>query len=84
MSRLSDALDSGRFVVTGEVGPPLGTDTGAMERAAAIMAPVCTAINVTDNQGATLHMSSMAAGNGWRCSPTSWPPRPWASRTSSS
>jgi methylenetetrahydrofolate reductase (NADPH) len=25
------------------------------------MSPVCTAINVTDNQGATLHMSSMAA-----------------------
>jgi 5,10-methylenetetrahydrofolate reductase len=61
MSRLSEALDSGRFVVTGEVGPPLGTDTGSMERAAAVMAPVCTAINVTDNQGATLHMSSIAA-----------------------
>ena len=61
MTRLSDALDAGRFVVTGEVGPPLGTDTGTMERAAAAMAPVCTAINVTDNQGATLHMTSIAA-----------------------
>ena len=61
MSRLSRELAEGRFVVTGEVGPPLGTDTGAMERAAAVMAPVCTAINVTDNQGATLHMSSIAA-----------------------
>lgn len=61
MSRLKDALESGRFVVTGEVGPPLGTDTTAMEHAAELLGPACVALNVTDNQGATLHMSSLAA-----------------------
>ncbi len=61
MSRLREELEAGRFVVTGEVGPPLGTDTTAMEKAAATLSPPCLALNVTDNQGATLHMSSLAA-----------------------
>ena len=30
MSRLRDLLDSGSFVVTGEIAPPLGTDLSAM------------------------------------------------------
>jgi 5,10-methylenetetrahydrofolate reductase len=61
VSRLRDALDAGRFVVTGEVAPPLGTDTSAMEKSAALLSEVCIALNVTDNQGATLHMASLAA-----------------------
>ncbi|MDO8963526.1 MAG: methylenetetrahydrofolate reductase [Coriobacteriia bacterium] len=61
MSRLRDSLAAGRFVVTGEVAPPLGTDLTAMRAAVGMLAPVCDAINVTDNQGATLHLSSLAA-----------------------
>lgn len=61
MSRLRDSLESGAFVVTGEVAPPLGTDLSAMAASVATMAPVCDAINVTDNQGASLHLSSLAA-----------------------
>jgi len=61
MSRLREALERGEFVVTGEVAPPLGTDLGAMLRSVETIGPVCTAINVTDNQGATLHLSSLAA-----------------------
>jgi 5,10-methylenetetrahydrofolate reductase len=61
VSRLKDALDAGRFVVTGEVAPPLGTDLTAMSVAVELLAPVCDAINVTDNQGASLHLSSLAA-----------------------
>jgi 5,10-methylenetetrahydrofolate reductase len=61
VSRLREALDAGRFVVTGEVAPPLGTDVSAMLRSAETLGEVCTALNVTDNQGATLHMSSLAA-----------------------
>lgn len=61
MSRLRDSLESGAFVVTGEVAPPLGTDLSAMGASVATMAPVCDAINVTDNQGASLHLSSLAA-----------------------
>ncbi len=61
MSRLRDALERGEFVVTGEVGPPHGTDLTAMRRSVETLAPHCDAINVTDNQGATLHLSSLAA-----------------------
>jgi methylenetetrahydrofolate reductase (NADPH) len=61
VSRLRDALARGEFVVTGEVAPPHGTDTSAMLASARTLAPVCHALNVTDNQAATLHMSSFAA-----------------------
>lgn len=61
MSRLRDALERGEFVVTGEVAPPHGTDFSAMLASAGKLASSCHAVNVTDNQGATLHLSSMAA-----------------------
>jgi len=61
VSRLRDALSAGRFVITGEIAPPLGTDLGAMRASVETLAPVCDAINVTDNQGASLHLSSLAA-----------------------
>ncbi len=61
MSRLREALARGEFVVTGEVAPPLGTDMTAMRTAVETLGPRCHALNVTDNQGATLHLSSLAA-----------------------
>ena len=61
MSRFRDLVESGSFVVTGEIAPPLGTDLTAMRAAVDQLAPVCDAINVTDNQGASLHLSSLAA-----------------------
>lgn len=61
MSRLRDLLDEGAFVVTGEVAPPHGTDYSAMLSSVERLAPFCDALNVTDNQGATLHLSSLAA-----------------------
>lgn len=61
MSRFRDALEVGDFVVTGEVAPPRGTDLAAMKKAVATLAPHCLALNVTDNQGAALHLSSLAA-----------------------
>ncbi len=61
MSRLREALARGEFVVTGEVAPPLGTDMTAMRTAVETLGPNCHALNVTDNQGATLHLSSLAA-----------------------
>jgi len=66
VSRLRDALEAGRFVVTGEVAPPLGTDLAAMKAAVELLAPVCDALNVTDNQGASLHLSSLAASRAVR------------------
>jgi len=61
VSRLRDMLSAGEFVVTGEIAPPLGTDLSAMRASVELLAPVCDAINVTDNQGASLHLSSLAA-----------------------
>jgi 5,10-methylenetetrahydrofolate reductase len=74
MGRFRDALERGEFVVTGEVAPPHGTDYSAMLDSVHKLAPLCHALNVTDNQGATLHLSSLAASrvvldNGAGCEP---------------
>lgn len=61
MSRLRDMLEAGEFVITGEVAPPKGADLTAMHAAVDVLAPHCHALNVTDNQGASLHLSSLAA-----------------------
>ena len=61
MSRLKEALEAGEFVITGEVAPPHGTDYSAMLTSVRTLGPYCHAINITDNQGATLHLSSLAA-----------------------
>jgi len=59
--KLRAALDRGEFVVTGEVAPPHGTDYSGMLESVRALGPYCHALNVTDNQGATLHLSSLAA-----------------------
>ena len=74
MSRFRDKLEAGEFVITGEVAPPHGTDYSAMLESVHKLSPVCDALNVTDNQGATLHLSSLAASrvvldNGGGCEP---------------
>jgi 5,10-methylenetetrahydrofolate reductase len=74
MSAFRDALERGEFVITGEVSPPHGTDYDAMLQSVRKLAPLCHALNVTDNQGATLHLSSLAASrvvleNGEGCEP---------------
>ncbi|MBA4371197.1 MAG: 5,10-methylenetetrahydrofolate reductase [Coriobacteriaceae bacterium] len=61
VSRLKDTLARGEFVVTGEVAPPVGTDVAAMRRSAETLGPHCHALNVTDNQAATLHLASLGA-----------------------
>lgn len=61
MSRLRDMLEAGEFVVTGEVAPPKGADLSSMHASVDLLAPHCHALNVTDNQGASLHLSSLAA-----------------------
>jgi 5,10-methylenetetrahydrofolate reductase len=74
MGAFRDALARGEFVITGEVAPPHGTDYSAMLESVRKLAPLCHALNVTDNQGATLHLSSLAASrvvleNGGGCEP---------------
>jgi methylenetetrahydrofolate reductase (NADPH) len=57
---LQEALASGKFVVTAEVGPPKGTDLAEMLADADLMAPRVTAINVTDQQSAVMRLSGLA------------------------
>ena len=59
MSHFSEKLASGQFVVTAEIAPPKGAnlapalaDVGKFEG--------ITAVNVTDNQGANMRLSSLA------------------------
>jgi 5,10-methylenetetrahydrofolate reductase len=59
MSRFSEALAAGRFVVTAEIAPPKGTEVAAALAKARAFAGV-TAVNVTDNQGANMRLSPLA------------------------
>lgn len=58
--RLADALRSGRFAVTAEIGPPRGADLAPVRRAAVVLRGWVDAVNVTDNQGANVRLSSLA------------------------
>jgi len=59
MSTFSAQLAAGRFVVTAEIAPPKGTNLDAAMDEAAKLEGV-TAVNVTDNQGANMRLSSLA------------------------
>ncbi|HUW63167.1 MAG TPA: methylenetetrahydrofolate reductase [Spirochaetia bacterium] len=59
--KITDLLQSGRFVVTGEVAPPKGTDVSVMLEEARPLAGWVDAVNVTDNQSAVMRLSSLAA-----------------------
>ena len=60
MSRLQESLDSGRFTVTGEVGPPKGVDLGHCLEGAELMKDKVVAVNVTDIQTAVMRTSSLS------------------------
>jgi methylenetetrahydrofolate reductase (NADPH) len=60
-SNLERLLEKGEFVVTGELGPPKGPDAGVVIKKAAMLKGNVDAINVTDNQSATVRMSSIAS-----------------------
>jgi 5,10-methylenetetrahydrofolate reductase len=60
VSRLKKALESGAFVVTGEIGPPKGVDLGPCLTDAEAMRHHVTAINVTDLQSAVMRVGSLA------------------------
>jgi methylenetetrahydrofolate reductase (NADPH) len=58
--RLADALRTGRFAVTAEIGPPRGADVDEIRESAALLRDWVDAANVTDNQGAQVRVSSLA------------------------
>ena len=57
---LREALASGRFAITAEVTPPRGADPTRTIEAAARLAPLVDAINITDGSRAVMRMSSLA------------------------
>ncbi|MGK2907333.1 MAG: methylenetetrahydrofolate reductase [Desulfuromonadales bacterium] len=59
MSRLSEQLACGQFVVTAEIAPPKGTNLAPALAEAAKFKGI-TAVNVTDNQGANMRLSALA------------------------
>jgi len=58
---LSSAIESGRFIVTGELGPPLGASEAVVRKKAAHFRDVVDAVNTTDNQSGIVRMSSIAS-----------------------
>ena len=60
-SAFGAALQSGKFVVTAEVAPPVSADPNDLLARALPLKGIVTAVNVTDGAGAKAHLSSMAA-----------------------
>jgi len=58
--RLRAALESGRFAVTAEIGPPRGADGDAIARKADLLRGWVDAANITDNQGSHTRLASWA------------------------
>ncbi|MGN6870222.1 MAG: methylenetetrahydrofolate reductase [Solirubrobacteraceae bacterium] len=57
---MDDALTTGRFAVTAELGPPRDPDSATIRAGAEAFAGLVDAVNVTDNQAATVKVSALA------------------------
>ena len=60
MSHLASILAAGEFAVAAELSPPRGVNLEAIARDAGILKDYADAVNVTDNQAASVRMSSTA------------------------
>ena len=58
--KLSELFDQGKFVVTGEVGPPKGANVDEVMEGAEVMKDYVAGINITDNQSAVMRLGSLA------------------------
>ncbi len=61
-SNLEKVLESGKFVVTSELGPPKSVDMELIEKKANLLKGWVDAVNITDNQTAIVRVSSIAVG----------------------
>ncbi len=59
-TNLEKVLESGKFAVTAEAGPPRGTGVAVIQKKGETLKLACDALNVTDNQTAIVRMSSVA------------------------
>ena len=61
MSKLQETLQAGEFVVTGEIGPPKGTNVeSCLHEAEEFLKGTVVAVNVTDIQTAVMRLGSMS------------------------
>jgi 5,10-methylenetetrahydrofolate reductase len=58
--KLLQLFESGKFVVTSEVGPPKGVDVEAMLKEAEVLRDKVDALNVTDQQSSVMRLGSLA------------------------
>ncbi len=63
MQTFSEALKSGRFVVTSELNPPKGADLSTLFRHAEALSGMVDAFNLTDSAGANMTMAPFAAAH---------------------
>jgi methylenetetrahydrofolate reductase (NADPH) len=59
-TNLEKVLESGRFAVTAEAGPPRGGVPSVIQRKGELLKTCCDALNITDNQTAIVRMSSLS------------------------
>jgi 5,10-methylenetetrahydrofolate reductase len=58
-SKFHEALESGKFVVTAEVGPPKGVDIEEMRRHLDLLKDKVDGLNVTDNQSSVMRIGCL-------------------------
>lgn len=58
--KFKDKLCSKNFIVTAELFPPKGTDVASLMKKADILSQAVDAINITDNQRASMRLGSLA------------------------
>ena len=61
MTTFSEALESGRFVVTSELNPPKGTDLTDLKGKSVVLKGMVDAFNLTDSAGSHMTMGNIAA-----------------------
>jgi methylenetetrahydrofolate reductase (NADPH) len=63
MGKYREACESGRFVVSGEIGPPKGTNVEVMLHDIDLLKDLVDGLNATDNQSGVMRLGSMAVGH---------------------
>lgn len=59
VSKFKKSLDSGKFIITSEIGPPKGTNLEKMRHHIEILKDTVDAINVTDHQSSVMRFPSI-------------------------
>jgi 5,10-methylenetetrahydrofolate reductase len=62
VSHLASVLNAGEFAVAAELSPPKGVNLESIARDAGTLREYADAVNVTDNQAASVRMASTASG----------------------